>query len=61
MKTMENSLDDVKDMLDRMFDDMPLRSMRMMAGDKLPPHLIEGLLTALNGQLIKGVRMMGKK
>jgi len=61
MKAMENTVDDIKEMLDRMFNDMPLRSMRMMAGDKMPPHLLEGLLTALNGSLIKGLRMMGKK
>ena len=56
-----NSVDDVKTMLDRMFNDMPLRSLRMLAGGDMPPQLIEGLLTALNGQLIKGLRMMGKK
>jgi len=56
-----NSVDDVKTMLDRMFNDMPLRSIRMLAGGDMPPQLIEGLLTALNGQMIKGLRMMGKK
>jgi len=61
MKAMGGATDDIKGMLDRMFGDMPLRSMRMMAGDKMPPELIEGLLTALNGRLLKGLRMMGKK
>jgi len=60
-KKMSNMSDDISEMLDRMFDDMPLRSMRMMAGKDMPPQLIEGLLTALNGHLIKGLRMMGKK
>jgi len=53
--------EDIEEMFNRMFDDMPLRSLRMMAGGDMPPQLIEGLLTALNGRLIKGVRMMMKK
>jgi len=61
MKKMSNMADDINEMLDKMFDDMPLRSMRMMAGKDMPPNLVEGLLTALNGRLIKGLRMMGKK
>ncbi|MCL2819295.1 MAG: glycoside hydrolase family 3 C-terminal domain-containing protein [Oscillospiraceae bacterium] len=61
MNALGNSVEDVKTMLDRMFTDMPLRSMRMMAGDKMPPQLVDGLLTALNGHLIKGIRMMGQR
>jgi len=61
MKTMENSGDDILHLMDKMFDEMPLRSIRMMAGEKMPPQLVEGLLTALNGRLIKGLRMMGQK
>jgi len=53
--------EDIIEMFDRMFDDMPLRSLRMMAGDDLPPQLLEGLLTALNGRLIKGMKMMKQK
>jgi len=60
-KRMSNMSDDISEMLDRMFNDMPLRSMRMMAGENMPPQLIEGLLTALNGRLIKGLKMMGNK
>jgi len=61
MKKLGDSVDDVKTMMDRMFNDMPLRSLRMLAGGDMPPHLVDGLLTALNGQTIKGVRMMTKK
>jgi len=61
LQTMASSAEDIKDMLDKMFDDMPLRSIRMMAGEKMPPQLVEGLLTALNGHLIKGVKMMRQK
>ena len=60
-KKMSNMSEDISEMLDRMFDDMPLRSIRMMAGEDMPPRLIDGLLTALNGRLIAGLRMMGKK
>jgi len=60
-KKISNMSEDISGMLDRMFGDMPLRSMRMMAGKDMPPQLIDGLLTALNGRLIKGLRMMGKK
>jgi len=60
-KKMSNMSEDISEMLDRMFEDMPLRSIRMMAGEDMPPQLIDGLLTALNGQPIKGLRMMGKK
>ncbi|MCL2425385.1 MAG: glycoside hydrolase family 3 C-terminal domain-containing protein [Oscillospiraceae bacterium] len=58
---LSNMSEDIIEMFNRMFDDMPLRSLRMMAGGDLPPQLLEGLLTALNGRLIKGVRMMKKK
>lgn len=57
---LSNMSEDIAEMFNRMLDDMPLRSLRMMAGGDLPPELIEGLLTALNGRLIKGVRMMKK-
>jgi len=58
MKTLGNMSDDIQTMFASMFDDMPLRSIRMMAGDKMPPQFVEGLLTALNGQVIKGLKMM---
>jgi len=61
MAALGNSTEDIQTMMDKMFKDMPLRSMRMMAGDKIPPQLIDGLLTALNGRLIAGLKLMGKK
>jgi len=60
-KVMAGMADDIGEMLSRMFEDMPLRSLVMVAGGKVPPKLVEGLLTALNGQVIKGVLMMGRK
>jgi len=61
MEKMGGASDDLTLLMDRMFDDMPLRSIRMMAGKDMPPKLVEGLLTALNGQTIKGLLMMNKK
>jgi len=61
MKKLSNTSDDLILLMDRMFGEMPLRSIRMMAGKDMPPRLIEGLLTALNGRLIKGLRTMGEK
>jgi len=61
MEKMGGTSDDLALLMDRMFDDMPLRSMRMMAGKDMPPSLVEGLLTALNGRTIKGLLMMNKK
>jgi len=61
MERLGKSSKDIIVLMDRMFDEMPLRSMRMFAGNEMPPRLIEGLLTALNGRLIKGLMMMGKK
>jgi len=58
LKTLGNMSDDIQTMFANMFDDMPLRSIRMMAGEKMPPQFVEGLLTALNGQVIKGLKMM---
>jgi len=60
-KVMGSMSDDISEMLERMFEDMPLRSVRMMAGDKMPQHIIDGLLTALNGRPIKGIGMMRQK
>jgi len=60
-KVMAGMADDIGEMLSRMFEDMPLRSLVMVAGGQVPPKLIEGLLTALNGQVRKGVMMMGRK
>jgi len=60
MEKLSNTSDDLIRLMDRMFDEMPLRSIRMMAGKDMPPQLIDGLLTALNGQLIKGLLMMRK-
>jgi len=61
MEKLSNTSPDLILLMDRMFDEMPLRSMRMMAEKDMPPELVDGLLTALNGKLIKGLRMMGKK
>jgi len=61
MEKMGGVSDDMVLLMDRMFDDMPLRSIRMMAGKDMPPNLIDGLLTALNGRTIKGLLMMNKK
>ena len=60
MKKLSNTSDDLVRLMDRMFDEMPLRSIRMMAGKDMPPNLVDGLLTALNGRLIKGLLMMRK-
>lgn len=61
MQALGGSAEDINVMFDRMMGDMPLRSIRMMAGEKMPPNLVDGLLSALNGRLIKGLRIMGKK
>jgi len=61
MKRLSKSSEDIIVLMDRMFAEMPLRSIRMFAGSGMPPHLIEGLLTALNGRMIKGLLMMAKK
>jgi hypothetical protein len=61
MEKLSNTSADLILLMDRMFDEMPLRSIRMMAGKDMPPQLVDGLLTALNGRLIKGLKMMGKK
>jgi len=60
MKVMGGLPSDLKGMFEKMFGDMPLRSIKMMAGEHMPPRLLEGLLTALNGRLIKGMLMMRK-
>ena len=60
-KAMGGMADDINEMLSRMFEDMPLRSLVMVSGGKMSPKLVEGLLTALNGRPIKGLLMMGSK
>ena len=57
---LSNMSEDIAEMFNRMLDDMPLRSLRMMAGGDLPPNVIDGLVIALNGRLIKGMKMMKK-
>ena len=61
MKKLSNTTEDIVEMMDRMFNDMPLRSIKMMAGKNIPPFLIEGILTALNGNIIKGLLMVGRR
>jgi len=61
IKTLSTMSDDIITMFERMFNEMPLRSIRMMAGDKMPPQLVEGLVAVLNGHPIKGLLLMGKK
>ena len=61
MEVLSNMSDHIEAMFSRMFDDMPLRSIRMMAGDKIPPRLVEGLLMVLNGRVIKGIFTIGRK
>lgn len=48
-------------MVNRMIDEMPLRSLGIMGGDDFPPHKMEGLLYMLNGKFFKGMkRFRGK-
>ncbi|MCL2124763.1 MAG: glycoside hydrolase family 3 C-terminal domain-containing protein [Oscillospiraceae bacterium] len=60
-KTLENAGDDINTMLDSMFDDMPVRGITSMAGDRLSKGFIDGMLLALNGRLLRGLWMMLRK
>jgi len=52
---------DAEAIADNVINDMPLRSVKAMGGDHVPPNFIEGLLTALNGHFFKGViRILSK-
>jgi len=44
-----------------MFNDMPLRSIKLLAGDSMTPGMTDGVLKALNGLVLKGLLMMRKK
>ena len=54
-KALGGSTDDIKTMLDSMFDDMPLRGVLAMAGDRASPGLLDGVLIVLNGSFFKGI------
>ncbi|MDR1971259.1 MAG: glycoside hydrolase family 3 C-terminal domain-containing protein [Treponema sp.] len=41
---------DLRQMVDRMLMDMPLRAVGMMSGGKMPPQMIAGIVEALNGR-----------
>ena len=60
-KTMGEMSEDIILLMEHMFDDMPLRSIRMMAGDQMPPNFIPGVITVVNGNFFKGIRLMRKK
>jgi hypothetical protein len=40
----------IGDMLNAMLGEMPLRSLGMFAGDKMPPEMLEALVDGLNGK-----------
>ena len=61
MKMLSTMGDDIQVMFDSMLNDMPLRSIKMLAGDSLPSGLVDGLLTSLNGSFFKGIIQMSKK
>lgn len=48
-------------MLEAIIGEMPLRSLSMMGGDKLPKYFVEGMVLMLNGKPLKGIGMIRKK
>ena len=48
-------------MLEAIIEEMPLRSLSMMGGDKLPKYFVEGMVLMLNGKPFKGMGMIRKK
>lgn len=47
-----------ENMLAAVLKEMPLRSMTLFGGDKLPKYFVEGLVELLNGHLFKGLGYM---
>jgi beta-glucosidase len=60
-KKMSEMSEDIAAMMEHMFDEMPLRSIKMLAGGQMPPNFINGLLTVVNGNFFKGLRQMREK
>ena len=53
--------EDIVVLMEHMFNDMPLRSVKMVAGDQLPPNLLDGVLAIVNGKFFRGMRLILKK
>jgi len=60
-KALRGMDDDIVTMFADMYDDMPLRSIKMLAGDRITQEVMDGVLVALNGRVIKGLLMMSRK
>ena len=60
-KALGGAADDLGAMIDSVFEDMPMRSLKAMAGDRITPSLMDGLLTVLNGSFFAGVLKMMKR
>ena len=54
-------VDSAKRMMKAVVKEMPVRSIGMMGGDRLPKYFTEGFVYLLNGKLLKGLSMMLKK
>ena len=50
-----------KKMIESMLNEMPIRTVGMLGGDRLPKYFTEGFVNILNGHLIKGIGLMLKK
>jgi beta-glucosidase len=48
-------------MMEAIIAEMPLRSLGMMGGDKLPKFFADGIVLLLNGKFFKGIGMLRKK
>lgn len=48
-------------MMEAIVSEMPLRSLGMMGGDKLPKYFVDAMVLMLNGKFFKGLKMLRKK
>jgi len=48
-------------MLEAIIEEMPLRSLGMMGGDKLPKYFVDGMVMMLNSKWFKGIGLIRKK
>ena len=53
--------EDVQDIIDASILDMPLRSMMLFGGDRVPPRMVEGMVDMANGKLLSGLIKMWRK